>query len=1211
MMSFDTLSDLLFALRTTASQSNRAPSSRRRKRYSHSLSRQSSAELARFAEELEDRTLLSAIWVTSTADNMDVDGQVTLREAIEAANTDSSIDGSEAGSGADEIRFDASLAGSTIILGGTQLELTDDVTIVGLGADQLKISGNNRSRIFTIEEGVTASISDLTLTNGYADGDTDQEKDGGAIYNLGTLTLTTVTVEGCFAHDDGGGLYNLRGTLTVEDSTIRENESQFRAGGIFNQSGSLIVRSSTVSDNLTEGFGGGIYTTESDGSISLLNSTVSGNQAFADGGGIRIWSGSATIEHTTITDNLADADNNDAGSGGGLVVTEFGSAVVLNSIISGNYRMASAAEVEDDVDGMLSDDSSYNLIGIGGGLTDGVNGNIVGVTDPRLAPLADNGGPTWTHALLADSPAIDAADPASLATIDQRGAARPLVGISSLRSDIGAFEFALLDFGDAPSQYGTTISEDGARHEADDSLTLGVALDEELDGTPSTNANGDDVDRALPDDEDGLLDPATDLRLTEGATPTVRVNVHNETGSEATLYGWIDYNGDGLFDNATERASITVPDATTGVVVLDFPTVPLGTAGTTYARFRLSTDVAAANPTGYAADGEVEDYVVRISVPSTGSVNWYQKISDTEGNFTGNLADGNAFGTSVTDLGDLDGDGVADLAVGAPFDGDGGPNRGAVWVLFMNADGTVKSHQKISDSEGGFTGELTDGDWFGESVASLGDLDGDGVTDLAVGAKRDDDGGTDRGAVWVLFLNADGTVKDQQKISDTEGGFTGTLTDTNWFGQSVCSLGDLDGDGITELVVGAELDDDGGADRGAVWILFLNADGTVKSQQKISDTEGGFTGELNDEDYFGRSVTNLGDLNGDGVSDLAVGAYSDKDGGSGKGAVWILFLRVDGMVQSQQKISSTEGGFTGELVEYDYFGRSVASLGDLDGDGVADLAVGAHKADDGGADRGAVWILFLQPDGTVKAHQRISDTDGGFFGSLADGDRFGNSIANLGDLNGDGVVDLAIGAIRDDDGGSDRGAVWILGLDALYKSEFNLPSDQPNEVVIQDNGVAHDGISQVAVNGIEYLYVHANGPLTITGSSLQDTITVHSLDSASPVDIVIHGGDGEDQLTVFGTAGDETATVGPGSLNWNWIFGTVTADGVEDMTLNGNGGADAVTLNDSVGDDTFVASPTTGRMYGDGFYNRVYSFQSITANATAGGNDIGVPQQAA
>ncbi len=146
--------------------------------------------------------------------------------------------------------------------------------------------------------------------------------------------------------------------------------------------------------------------------------------------------------------------------------------------------------------------------------------------------------------------------------------------------------------------------------------------------------------------------------------------------------------------------------------------------------------------------------------------------------------------------------------------------------------GTVLSHQKISDTEGGFTGELDAFDLFGRSVASLGDLDGDGVGDLAVGATNDDDGGNGRGAVWILFLNTDGTVKSHQKISDTEGNFADKLNDGDFFGDSATSLGDLDGDGVGDLAVGAHGDEDGGFNHGAVWVLFLNTDGTVKSHQK-------------------------------------------------------------------------------------------------------------------------------------------------------------------------------------------------------------------------------------------------------------------------------------------------------------------------------------------------------------------------------------------
>jgi len=140
-----------------------------------------------------------------------------------------------------------------------------------------------------------------------------------------------------------------------------------------------------------------------------------------------------------------------------------------------------------------------------------------------------------------------------------------------------------------------------------------------------------------------------------------------------------------------------------------------------------------------------------------------------------------------------------------------------VWVLFLNSDGTVKSHQKISDTEGGFTGTFGAFAFFGVSVESLGDFDGDGVRDLAVGAPR-----SGSGTVWMLFLNSDGTVKAHQEISDTAGSFTGTLDNGDSFGGALTSLGDLDSDGVVDLAVGAYQDDDGGVDRGAVWVLFLD-----------------------------------------------------------------------------------------------------------------------------------------------------------------------------------------------------------------------------------------------------------------------------------------------------------------------------------------------------------------------------------------------------
>ena len=423
----------------------------------------------------------------------------------------------------------------------------------------------------------------------------------------------------------------------------------------------------------------------------------------------------------------------------------------------------------------------------------------------------------------------------------------------------------------------------------------------------------------------------------------------------------------------------------------------------------------------------------------SGTVKFYQKISDIAGGFEGNLRENDRFGWSVASIGDLDGDGVVDLAVGAIEDDSGGSDHGAVWILFLHQDSTVKSYQKISDVHGGFTGDLDKYDGFGASTAYLGDVDGDGVGDIIVGANSDDDGGKGRGALWMLFLRQDGTVKNHLKISDIAGGFTGVLDDIDQFGMSVASIGDIDKDGIRDLAVGAFHDDDGGTARGAVWILFLNNDGSVKSYQKISDTEGGFTGELSDYDYFGYSIAFLGDRDNDGVGDIAVGAYSDDDGGRDYGAIWLLSLNSDGTVKSHQKISATAGGFAGQLNIGDNFGRSITDIGDIDGDGIRDLAVGAYEDDDGGIGKGAVWILFLNGDGTVKSQQKLSDMAGGLEGELgnSDGDNFGTSITNMGDINGDGINDIIVGARNTNDGDRYQGAIYVLHLNGVSENGIN------------------------------------------------------------------------------------------------------------------------------------------------------------------------------
>jgi len=556
---------------------------------------------------------------------------------------------------------------------------------------------------------------------------------------------------------------------------------------------------------------------------------------------------------------------------------------------------------------------------------------------------------------------------------------------------------------------------------------------------------------------------------------------------------------------------------------------------------------------------------------SDGTVDSFQKISDTAGGFTGTLVNGDLFGRGVVSIGDLDGDGVTDIAVGMLDNF--GTQRGSIWIILLNVDGTVKSEQEISDGVGGFTGTLVNGDFFGGSIASLGDLDGAGpsVLALAVGAFGDgppSGGCGGSGAVYILFLNGAGIVLSHKKIANGFTNFGSPLQAGDCFGESVENMGDIDGDGVNDLAVGAGLDDDGFFDAGAVYIVFLNSNGTVKSVQKLSSTSNaGVNGLFQKQDIAGRDLAALGDLNGDGVPDLAVCTLdaAPEDPLLQRGKLHMLFLNNDGTVKPSltKLITSGTGGFTGTLENGDQF-CSVENIGDINGDGVTDIAVGANLDDDGGVaatcifsllsncNIGAVWILFLNSDGTVNGQQKISSTEGGFTGALDNVDSFGFSVGGLGDLNGDGVNDIAVGAFGDDDGASDAGAVWILFLngatiiDTTFSGNVNI---NPGETTLISGGQVNGNV-QVD-----------SGVLTITsGSTVTGNVEVTNdstviIEDGSTVqgNVIVSGGKSVlviEDANVDGTI--ETQNLVSVTITGSTINGNIKSDTDGNVTITGN-----------------------------------------------------------
>ena len=364
------------------------------------------------------------------------------------------------------------------------------------------------------------------------------------------------------------------------------------------------------------------------------------------------------------------------------------------------------------------------------------------------------------------------------------------------------------------------------------------------------------------------------------------------------------------------------------------------------------------------------------------------------------------FGQSLGGGGDLNGDGYDDLVIGAYADDDEGAGSGSVYVYYGSSSGILASTEvKLTASD------AASRDYFGERVAIAGDLDGDGYDDLVVGAERSGATLSGSGSAYVYYGSSTGIVaasEDKLVASDAAAGAA--------FGTAVAGAGDVDGDGYDDLIIGSDTCQVSGAAVGAAYVYFGSSTGvSASSETKLAASDG------EDADRFGVSVAGAGDVDGDGHDDVIVGAYAAGDGG----AAYVYFGAATGIsVASEQRLQASDAGSADQL------GISVAGAGDLDGDGYSDVLVGADLDDDAATDAGAAYVWFGSATGVLTtSEQKLTRTGAssgeGLGASVAGaGDVNGDGMDDLvigapgADLvsSDAGLIQVYTGGCRDGDG---------------------------------------------------------------------------------------------------------------------------------------------------------------------------------------------------
>ncbi|WGM39950.1 hypothetical protein [Caulobacter sp. NIBR1757] len=567
-------------------------------------------------------------------------------------------------------------------------------------------------------------------------------------------------------------------------------------------------------------------------------------------------------------------------------------------------------------------------------------------------------------------------------------------------------------------------------------------------------------------------------------------------------------------------------------------------------------------------------------------------------------------GQVVAGLGDVNGDGIGDFIVGSwRHRVNGGGQYGAAFIIYgqnVAGVGAFPSDFNLQDINGtnGFQlFGIASGDLLGQSVSSAGDVNGDGVNDILIGAdsaNRQPNQYNGLGSAYVIFgrnTAVDGnfpTTFSPAALDGTNGFAIPGYVAFSRVGLSVASAGDVNHDGIGDLIIGGGAS---GTNAGAAYVVFgkdtLTA-GDFAASINLTGLDGtnGFTITGSSNEFIGRSVSSAGDINGDGVDDLLIGArIADPNGVYDAGSVFVVFGRnsqtggVFGGTLALSGLDGTNGFRIDGLRDRSLTGSTVSAVGDINGDGFTDFALSAQQGGDGWV--GQTFIVFGRDGATPYGPSLDLAALDGSNGFLITG--AGSSVSSAGDFNGDGIGDLIVGSMSSNAAwivfgrktsvvGNFGGSVDLAALDGINGFKLNGESSNGRTGVSVAAGgdINGDGYDDVVIGasgrdgeeigGAYVVFGHAPvaTPIVRTAAPAGETLT-----GAEAAD-VLTGNIGKD--TLYGLDGDDTLD---GGDNNDLLIGGAGAD----IVRGGNGG-DTIYGGDGV--DDVDGGTGADKLYGDG-----------------------------